>query len=104
MAVDAAMLEEARMAVAALPANTAGPDLSPLQSLPELLGYVATSARAGEGLGEADMVEVLVRLANLPPADVRAAAITLERLGYRDVSDRLRQITGRRTRSLKPLI
>jgi hypothetical protein len=101
MSVDAAMLEQARSMVATVPEHAAA-DLSPLTSVPEVLAYVATAARSGE-VGEADMVELVVRLAGLTPAEIRDAEFTLRRLGYAEVCARLREIAGRRRTTLRPL-
>jgi hypothetical protein len=78
-------------------------DLSALQSIEEVIGYVIAAARA-EGLDEVDLVEVLVRAIDLSPTDVRRVERVLRPLGYIQVADRLRQIAGRRKRDLVPLI
>jgi acetaldehyde dehydrogenase (acetylating) len=46
-------------------------DLSALPSVAAVLAYLATQARA-EGEDEADWVEMVVRLAEMPPGAVRA--------------------------------
>jgi hypothetical protein len=77
-------------------------DLSALPSVAAVLAYLATQARA-EGEDEADWVEMVVRLAEMPPGAVRAAEAVLRAMGYRMVADRLREIAGRRKHALAPL-
>jgi hypothetical protein len=76
MTVDAAMLEEARGTVAALP-PTAGPDLTAIPDLETLYAYVATASRA-EDPDEADMVELVARLTDARPDELRRIARVLE--------------------------
>jgi hypothetical protein len=78
-------------------------ELSPLITISSVLAYTATAARA-DGDSEADAAELVVRLADLTPDDVRQAAATLRALGYAEVANRLRQIAGRRRRDLRPLL
>jgi hypothetical protein len=77
-------------------------DLQPLTTPEAVIGYFVAYARA-EGLDEADLAELLVRGAGMSPAAVRASERTLRRLGYGLVSDRLREIAGRRKHDLRPL-
>ncbi|SRR5258708_32586418 len=98
MAVDAADLERLKALEATVPVSDA---LSPLVSVPQVLGYMVAVARS-ESLDEADVVELVVRAADLGPDAVRHAAGILGKLGYRAVSDRLKQIAGRR-KNLAPL-
>jgi hypothetical protein len=77
-------------------------EMLPLTTIPEVIGFVATAARA-DGGNEVDAVELTVRLADLSPDAVRDIECTLRRLGYRDVCARLRQIAGRRKHDLAPL-
>jgi hypothetical protein len=74
-------------------------DLSALQSIEEVIGYVIAAARA-EGEDEVDVVELLVRATDLTPDDVRQVARLLRSLGYVAVADMLRKIAGRRRHSL----
>jgi hypothetical protein len=62
-----------------------------LETIPEILAYVATVARA-EGRDEADDVELLCRAANMSRAEVLEAHRVLRPLGYVAVCDRLRMI------------
>jgi hypothetical protein len=77
-------------------------DLSALQSIEEVIGYVIAAARA-EGENEVDLVELLVRATDLTPDDVRRAERVLRPLGYVSVADMLRKIAGRRKQGLAPL-
>ncbi|WMT78831.1 hypothetical protein [Bradyrhizobium sp. Ash2021] len=76
-------------------------ELQPLASIEAVLGYLIAWARA-EGIPEDDVVELAARGADLGPDAVRHAAAILGKLGYRAVSDRLKQIAGRR-KNLPPL-
>jgi hypothetical protein len=96
---DLAELEE----FAATSPNIDGGDLQALQSVPEVLAYLATYARA-QGRDEADDVEVVARFTELSPNDLRHAQAVLRPLGYTKVCDRLKQIAGRRKHELKPLV
>jgi hypothetical protein len=95
-------IAEVQRLAATLPDHDA-PDLSALESGEEVLGFLIASARAS-GEDECDLVETLVRAIPLAPDDVRAAERVLRALGYRAVSDRLRQIAGRRKRDLRPIV
>jgi hypothetical protein len=80
-------------------------DLSALTSIPEVLAYLATSARHNGHSAEeaADQVELVVTLAGLHRDKLRAAARTLQPLGYHAVADRLVQLArSRRRKTLKP--
>jgi hypothetical protein len=79
--------------------------LSALDTLPELFGFVIAETRAESGSEdhEADVVELLVRSIGLGPTSVRSIERVLRSLGYHAVSARLREIAGRRTRTLTPL-
>jgi hypothetical protein len=50
-----------------------------------------------------DEAELLVRVAEMSPVDVRQAELVLRPLGYLRVADMLRKIAGRRKNSLAPL-
>jgi hypothetical protein len=101
MPVDAAEIAELRRMKAAEPDLDLG-DFTVLQTLEETVGYLIACSRE-IGSDESDMVESLVRLLELPPGEVRDLEKVLRPLGYRDVCDRLRQITGRRKHTLIPL-
>src|SRR3954447_8361867 len=100
--LDAAALEEARTMVAAL-ANATPLNLTPLTSLPEVLAFCATTARSDDSVDEADMAEIVIRLAGVAPAEARSAAKTLRLLGYDLVASRLEQVAGRRRTTLVPV-
>jgi hypothetical protein len=99
MAVDPADLERLKTLEGTVPDSGA---LLPLTSIEAVLGYIAAYARS-EQLDEADSVELVVRGSGLGPAAVRHAEKVLRPLGYRAVADRLREIAGRRVKSLRPL-
>jgi hypothetical protein len=101
MPVSGADLEQLRSMIATVP-NHDAPDLSALESVEELLGFLVADARS-RGADEADMVEMFVRLAELSPDDVRAAQRVLAALGYRAVAARLKELAGRRKHTLRPL-
>jgi hypothetical protein len=101
MPVSAADIAEVRRMAAMLPDHNAT-DLSALETTEEVIGFVAAAARA-EGEDEADLCEILVRVAELPPAAVRRAERVLRPLGYTAVANRLRKIAGRRKHTLAPL-
>jgi hypothetical protein len=99
MSVDQATLDTVRTMATTVNAE----DLAPLATFPEVLAYVITQARA-TGTDEADMVELTVRSAEMPPDDVRAAERVLRPLGHTVAADRLKLIAGRRKNALAPLI
>ena len=99
MPVEAAMIEQLRLMV---PAISDTDEMLSLVTTAEVIGFVASTART-EGRSEADDVELVVRAAGLGPDDVRQVERTLRALGYRSVAERLKQIAGRRIRSLAPL-
>lgn len=100
MSVEADLLELQRMP----PLPPDGDNtLAVLPTLASLFAYIATAARS-EGRDESDDVEVLARLAQLTPDEVREVERALRPLGYRDVCARLREISGRRQRDLRPLL
>jgi hypothetical protein len=101
MPVSAAEIDELRRMKAAEP-NLDLSDFAALKSIEETVGYLIACSRE-VGLSEADMVETLVRLLELPPDEVRDLEKILRPLGYRDVCHRLRQVTGRRKHTLVPL-
>lgn len=103
MSVDPAYIAELQRALAASPdEDTDDSSMSALATVTEVLAYTIEHARYS-GWPEADAVETLVRMVELPPDEVRACEHDLRPLGYRDVCARLRQITGRRKHSLVPL-
>jgi len=77
--IDAAMLEQMRAKVDAMP-DGSGVDLTPLTTSAELLAFCATTSRA-EGWDECDMCELVVRLSPMSPDTVRDAVRVLEPLG-----------------------
>lgn len=101
MPVEAAEIAELRRMRAAEPDLDLG-EFTVLQTIEEIVGYLIACSR-DIGSDESDMVEALVRLLELPPGEVRDLEKVLRPLGYRDVCDRLRQITGRRKHNLVPL-
>jgi hypothetical protein len=101
MSVNAKQIEELRLMDAATP-DLGANDLAALSSIPEVIAFIVAVARAG-GNDECDMAETLVRFSDLGPDTVRGAERVLRPLGYGRVADRLRQIAGRRRKSLVPL-
>jgi hypothetical protein len=101
MAVSARDLAELARMEQAMPEH-GGTDLSALQSVAEVLAYVATCTRS-DGGDPPDACELLVRHAQLPPAEVRRVARLLRALGYVEVSQRLAEIAGRRKHGLRPI-
>jgi hypothetical protein len=99
MPVDAADVAELQRLATTFQAND---DLAPITSIPELIAYIATQARA-QGEDEADWAELLIRAAEMQASDVRAAEIVLRPLGYHQVCTRLREIAGRRKHDLRPI-
>jgi hypothetical protein len=79
------------------------PELSALETVPELLGYLVSVVRSAGGTDEADWVEVFCRHVDMSPAKAREYERPLRALGYRAVADRLKTIAGRRTKTLVPL-
>jgi hypothetical protein len=100
MTVSSDLAELQRMAAVSPPESDGS--LSALETIPALFAYIATCAR-GSDRDEADDVEVLARLAQLTPDEVRECAGTLRALGYVVAADRLKQIAGRRRHDLRPL-
>jgi hypothetical protein len=102
MAADAGEIAELRQTRAAMSPDEFFSGVFAFESTEEALAYACAEARLA-GWDECDQVETLVRLLELPPGEVRSIERVLRALGYRDVSARLRQITGRRKHSLVPL-
>jgi hypothetical protein len=102
MAISAADIAELQRLAATTP-DLDGPELSALESVEEVVGWLIASARAEGTTDEADIVEALARCAGLTPNAVRRLARDLAPLGYDKVVARLRQIAGRREHSLAPL-
>ena len=101
MSVDAADVAELRrLEQQAAPDTDSG--LQALRTLPAVYAYTISIARQN-GSDEADAVELLARISDAPPSEVRDVATVLRRLGYRVASDRLRRIAGRTRRDLRPL-
>ena|SRR6266702_96656 len=101
MSLSAAELDDVRKVLADLPSGD-GPDLSALQSIEEVLGYMIAYARA-EGRDEVEWLELFIRLADLSPERVRRAERVLRRLGYTAATAMMRRIAGRRKHDLAPL-
>jgi hypothetical protein len=102
MPVSARDLEELRRLKLAMPEH-GGADLSALQSVAEVVAYVATASRA-EGGNPADEAELLIRHnGQVSPDGVRCVASVLKALGYAEVSQRLFEIAGKRKLDLRPL-
>jgi hypothetical protein len=101
MSASAADIAEVRRLVDEPPAHDAA-DFSPLESAPAVIGFTIACARA-EGEDEVELVELVVRAADLSPDAVRGAERILRPLGYVQVCDMLRKIAGRRKHSLVPL-
>jgi hypothetical protein len=77
-----------------------------LKSAAQVLAYVYREAKED---GEEDEValdrcELIVRSSAMSPDEVRKASATLRSLGFGALSGRLRQIAGRRTLDLRPLV
>jgi hypothetical protein len=101
MTVTKADLDQALELEATLRADDSN-ELACLPNVAGVLAYIAATARS-EGESEADHVEMVVRLSNMPPDEVRAVERELRALGYIAVCDRLRSIVGKRKRELAPL-
>ena len=101
MPVEAAEIAELRRVRAAESDLDLG-EFTVLKALEETVGYLIACSRE-IGSDESDMVKALVRLLELPLGEVRDLERILRPLGYRDVCQRLRQITGRRKHTLLPL-
>ena len=98
----AADLAELRRLEQAAPDS--GSDLSPLETIPAVFGFLIANARSeGSDDDGADQCELLARHAGMTASEVRTIAATLRRLGYAMAADRLRQIAGRRRHDLRPL-
>ena len=80
------------------------PDLDLIEfTFEEHIAFMVACCRE-KGWDEADAVETVLRLLELPPDEARDLEKVLRPLGYREVCTRLRQITGRRKHSLVPLV
>jgi hypothetical protein len=101
MTVSASDLAELQRFAANAPDIDAN-DLSALQTIPEVLGYMIACARH-DGDDEVDAAELLIRFTELSPDDVRGAEGVLRRLGYIQVADMMKKIAGRRKYDLAPL-
>jgi hypothetical protein len=102
MSASAADIAEVRRLVEEPPAHDEA-DLSALESVPAVIGFTIACARA-EGEDECDVVETLVRAADLSPDAVRGAERVLRPLGYVQVCDMLRKIAGRRKHGMAPVL
>src|SRR5579862_5036191 len=102
MTVSARDLDELRRLEATQP-DTGNTDLSALGTTAATYAWLITAARQ-EGDSEGDQVERLARHSGATADEVRAIAATLRRLGYAVAADRLKQIAGRRHRTLRPLV
>jgi hypothetical protein len=88
MPVDAALMARA---MALMPPVADSDDLRELQTIPEVLGYMAAYARS-EGADEVELCEITARAAELSRAERRSAATVLRKLGYRAVADMLQHL------------
>ena len=82
--------------------ETGNDDLSALDTIPALYGYLIANVRA-EGGDEAHAVELFARYCGATASEVRAIAGLLLQLGYVVAATRLREIAGRRKHDLRPL-
>jgi hypothetical protein len=84
--------------------NNGGDDyeLRALETSASVLAFFVASARA-DGEDEADLIELIIRSAEMPPDEVRRDAGLLHALGYTEVAAMMRRIAGRRTKTLVPL-
>jgi hypothetical protein len=101
MTVSAAQLSELQRLAAGMPED-GGDELRALETVEELIAYIIADSRAS-GHDETDAVELLLRLVEMRPGEVRNAEKTMRLLGYSTVSAMMRRIAGRRTRDLTPL-
>ena len=101
MAVSAADIAELRQ-LEQQAAPDADGSLQALQTIESVYAFTISTARQN-GADEADAVELLARISDAPPSEVRDVATVLRRLGYRVASDRLRRIAGRTRHDLRPL-
>jgi hypothetical protein len=101
MAVSAADVAELRQLE-----QQASPDadsgLQALETLESVYAYTISIARQN-GADEADIAELLARISDAEPPEVRDVAAVLRRLGYGVAAERLRRIAGRRRVDLAPL-
>jgi hypothetical protein len=88
MAVSLAQLDELRSMEAAAP-EYGGSDLSMLETIEELYGWLIANARA-EGDDEGDTVETFARFSGATAPEARRVATTLMALGYTTAAERLR--------------
>ena len=88
MPVDAALMARA---LALLPTVGDSGDLQHLETIPEVLGYMAAYARS-EGADELELCEITARVAELTRAERRSAVTVLRKLGYRVVADMLQHL------------
>jgi hypothetical protein len=100
MSIKSDLAELQRMEAAA--PEYGGSDLSMLETIEELYGWLIANARADHG-DEGDTVETFARFSGATAPEVRNIAATLRRLGYRTAADRLKQIAGQRRHDLAPL-
>jgi hypothetical protein len=88
MPVDAAQMARA---LALMPTVADSDDLRELQTIPEVIAYMAAYARS-EGADEVELCEITARAADLSRTERRSAATLLRKLGYRAVADMLQQL------------
>ena len=74
-----------------------------LDSVAQVLAFAHREFAAEDASSAVDMVEMLVRSAGLDASAVRRIEATLRPLGFIELSDRLREIAGRRKYDLRPL-
>jgi hypothetical protein len=100
MSIRSDLAELQRMEAAA--PEYGGSDLSMLETVEEVYGWLIANARADRG-DESDTVELFARFSGATAPEVRTIAVTLKRLGYATAADRLYQIAGKRKHDLAPL-
>jgi hypothetical protein len=94
MAVSAALVAEARKAVAEL-SEHGREDLSALETHAEVFAYIVALARH-HGIDEADAVELACRVNRLDHGTVRRNEQVMRALGYVAVADRMRKLARRK--------
>jgi hypothetical protein len=94
------LIELRRMAAISRPEHDGS--LAALTSIEAIYAFLITAARS-EGGSEGDAAELFARFDGATAPEAREIAAVLGRLGYIEASTRLREISGRRRRDLKPL-
>ena len=94
------LLKLQAMAAASSPESDGS--LAALTSVEAFYAFLITAARS-EGGDEADTAELFCRFDGATAPEARSIAAVLGRLGYTEAATRLREISGRRRRDLRPL-